>query len=51
VNAHPDFYAIWADGSAIEPTPSSLYFATKSGDVYRLPQKMTTDTAKPERVE
>lgn len=50
VNADPGFYAFWADGSALEPTPSSLYFATKDGEVYRLPQKMTTDTAKPELV-
>jgi hypothetical protein len=50
VNAHPDFYAFWADGSPLEPTPSSLYFATKSGDVFRLPQHMTGDTAKPELV-
>jgi len=50
VNADPGFYALWADGSALEPTPSSLYFATQSGEVYRLPQKMTTETAKPELV-
>ena len=50
VNADPGFYAIWADGSALEPTPSALYFATQSGEVYRLPQKMTTETAKPELV-
>jgi len=50
VNAAPGFYAIWADGSAIEPTPSSLYFATKEGEVYRLPAHMTTETAKPELV-
>ena len=50
VNAHPDFYALWADGSPLEPTPSSLYFATKDGKVYRLPQQMTGATAKPELV-
>ncbi|MBL8212827.1 MAG: hypothetical protein JNK87_19085, partial [Bryobacterales bacterium] len=50
VNAHPGFYAIWADGSPLEPTPSSLYFCTKNGEVFRLPTKMTADTAKPERV-
>ncbi len=51
VNADPGFYALWADGSALEPTPSSLYFATKDGDVFRLPTHMTGATAKPERVE
>ena len=49
VNAHPDFYALWADGSPLEATPSSLYFATKDGRVFRLPAHMTT--AKPELVE
>ena len=30
-----------------EPTPSSLYFATREGKVFRLPERMTTPTAKP----
>lgn len=50
VGAHPDFYALWADGSPLEPTPSSLYFATKEGRVFRLPAVMTGATAKPEPV-
>jgi hypothetical protein len=50
VNAHPDFYTIWADGSALEATPSRLYFAARDGKVYRLPAKMDGLTAKPERV-
>ncbi|MBL8236283.1 MAG: BNR-4 repeat-containing protein [Bryobacterales bacterium] len=50
VNAHPDFYAIWADGHTLRPSDSSLYFATKSGKVYRLPSKMTSVSAKPELV-
>ena len=48
LNAQPDFYAIWADGSASEPTPSSLYFSTRGGQVFRLPTKMTGAAAKPE---
>jgi hypothetical protein len=51
VNADPGFYALWADGSPLRPTPSSLYFATKGGEVYRLPDHMSGATAKPERVE
>jgi hypothetical protein len=51
VNAQPDFYALWADGSPLQPTPSSLYLATKDGEVFRLPERMTGDTAKPERVQ
>jgi hypothetical protein len=50
VNAHPDFYAIWADGSPLAPTMSSLYFCTKNGEVFRLPAKMDGDNARPERV-
>jgi BNR repeat-containing family member len=50
VGAHPDFYALWADGSPLEPTPSSLYFTTKEGRVFRLPTMMTGATAKPEPV-
>lgn len=50
VNAHPEFYALWADGSPLEATPSSLYFATQDGRVFRLPAHMTGATAKPEWV-
>jgi hypothetical protein len=51
LDAHPDFYALWADGSPLEATPSSLYFATRDGKVFRLPEHMTTPTAKPELVQ
>ena len=50
VDAAPEFYALWADGSPLEATPSSLYFATKDGQVFRLPEHMTAATAQPERV-
>ena len=50
VDADPGFYALWADGSPTEPTPSSLYFATKDGRVFRLPTHMTGETATPELV-
>jgi len=50
VGAHADFYALWADGSPLEPTPSSLYFSTKEGRVFRLPNVMAGATAKPEPV-
>jgi hypothetical protein len=51
VNAHPDFYAFWADGHGREPSISRLYFCNKDGDVFRLPFDMEGETAKPERVE
>ncbi len=45
VNAHPDFYAFWADGHAREPSPSRLYFCDRTGRrVFRLPAQMTGDT-------
>ena len=49
VNAHPDFYAFWADGHGRKPSESRLYFTDREGDhVWRLPPKMTGETAKPE---
>ena len=50
VNAHPGFYALWADGHTLRPSDSSLYFATKDGKVYRLPRRMAGEFAKPEEV-
>jgi hypothetical protein len=49
LNAHPDFYAFWADGNGREPSESYLYFTNQKGDhVWRLPGKMEADSAKPE---
>jgi hypothetical protein len=49
LNAHPDFYALWADGNGREPSESNLYFTNQRGDhVWRLPAKMTADSATPE---
>lgn len=50
VDAHPDFYALWADGNALKPSESHLYFASKTGDVYALPFTMRAETEKPQRV-
>ena len=48
--AHPDFYALWADGHGREPSVSSLYFSDREGNVWRLPEHMDGDTAAPENV-
>lgn len=49
VNAHPDFYALWADGNAREPSESFLYFTNQRGDrVWRLPPKMAGEFSSPE---
>ena len=51
VNAHPDFYAFWADGNPDTLTPSHLYFTNKAGDrVWQLPYDMDGDFAKPVEV-
>ena len=50
LNAHPDFYALWADGNARQPSESYLYFTNQRGDhVWRLPPSMTEDFAAPEQ--
>ncbi len=52
LNAHPDFYALWADGSPLEPSPSRLYFTNQAGDhVWRLPESMPQSMARPEVVD
>ena len=48
VNAHPDFYAIWADGHGRQPSESDLYFCDRDGTVFRLPRKMKEPFARPE---
>jgi hypothetical protein len=47
VNAHPDFYAIWADGHGRRPSESTLYFCDSEGNVYALPREMKKDLVKP----
>ncbi len=52
VNAHPDFYAFWADGNARQPSESRLYFCDRSGRrVRRLPPVMDGPFARPIAVE
>lgn len=49
VNAHPEFYAFWADGHGRGLSESRLYFCDRTGNgVFRLPSLMTVDAAKPE---
>lgn len=49
VDAHPQFYALWADGNPLEPSASRLYFTDREGShVWRLPSSMSGDFAKPE---
>ncbi len=51
LNAHPDFYALWADGNSETLSPSHLFFTDRSAkNVYRLPYVMEEDSARPEPV-
>jgi len=48
LNASPDFYALWADGHAFQPSESRLYFTNKAGDkVCVLPVTMKADFESP----
>jgi len=47
--AHPDFYALWADGDTRQASASSIYFATQKGAVFRLPASMGEQRVRPER--
>ncbi len=47
VGAQAGFYAFWADGHGREPSPSSLYFSTKAGNVFQLPDQMSQPMATP----
>ncbi|MFK5921746.1 MAG: BNR-4 repeat-containing protein [Verrucomicrobiota bacterium] len=47
LDAHPDFFAFWADGHGRKPSPSRLYFSDRDGKVYQLPETMKSDYAKP----
>lgn len=51
VNAHPDFYAFWADGHAHDFSPSRIYFTNQTGDaVWQLPYDMETEFATPVKI-
>jgi hypothetical protein len=50
LNAHPDFYALWADGDAFKPSESRIYFANRKGEVFVLPAEMKREFEKPVRV-
>lgn len=50
VNANPGLYAIWADGDTRQPSACRLYFTTREGKVFRLPESMSGDTQSPEPI-
>ncbi len=51
INAHPDFYALWADGHGRQVSESHLYFCNRDGSkVCMLPVEMEGEFAKPVQV-
>jgi hypothetical protein len=48
VNAHADFFALWADGHGRQPSLSKLYFCDREGNVRVLPREMDAATAVPQ---
>jgi hypothetical protein len=51
VNAHPQFYALWADGNPLERSESRLYFTDRDGSrVWQLPAEMEDDAARPKAI-
>ncbi|QNN23820.1 hypothetical protein HED60_16605 [Planctomycetales bacterium ZRK34] len=51
-NAAPGFYALWADGNGREMSMSHLYFTTRDGKVFRMPDEIPdgVDMVAPEPV-
>ncbi len=47
VHAHPGFWAFWADGNGREPSESRLYFCNQKGEIFQLPQQMTSSEEVP----
>ncbi|MHB8902680.1 MAG: BNR-4 repeat-containing protein, partial [Thermoguttaceae bacterium] len=51
INAHPDFYCLWADGHGRQLSESRFYFCNRDGSrVCVLPTEMKGDFAKPAEV-
>lgn len=50
VNAHEGFYAFWADGHGRQQSTSRLYFSDRNGNVYMLPEKMSKEWERPQRL-
>jgi hypothetical protein len=46
-DAHPGFYALWADGHGRERSGSSLYFCDREGNAFTLPRLMTGEFERP----
>ncbi len=45
VDAHRDFYGLWADGHGRQPSLSRLYICDRDGNAWILPRQMTSSNA------
>lgn len=50
LNAHPDFYALWADGHARQPSESNIYMCDQAGNVRVLPREMESEFVEPKLI-
>jgi len=51
LNADPGFVAIWADGHGRRPSKSRLYFCDRDGNVFLLPESMSSQRQRPIRLD
>ncbi|MCC2686211.1 MAG: hypothetical protein K0R75_3110, partial [Paenibacillaceae bacterium] len=51
IDAHSDFYALWADGDCRARSESRIYFSDQAGNARVLPVKMLEDFATPARLD
>lgn len=49
LNADPGFYAFWADGNTLARSVSHIFFATRDGRSYQLPEQMDEPSMRPSR--
>ena len=50
LDADPALHALWADGSPLGKSASRLFFCTRDGRVFRLPDRVEGDRAIPEEI-
>jgi len=49
LDADPGFYAFWADGNTLTRSVSHIFFATRDGRSYQLPEQMSETPMRPSR--
>jgi hypothetical protein len=49
LNADPGFYAFWADGNTFTRSVSHIFFGTRDGRTFQLPERMDGVEARPSK--